>query len=55
MAPTGLGEVMAATRFFASESSVPLNGEKWAIVGAETQVTNFVAFVQFLVTHEFKS
>jgi hypothetical protein len=31
-------EVMAATKFFASESSVPLNGEKWAIVGAETQV-----------------
>ena len=37
-APNPLYEVMAATKFFASESSVPLSGEKWAIVGAETQV-----------------
>jgi hypothetical protein len=30
--------VMRETRFFPPESSAPLNGEQWAIVGAETQV-----------------
>jgi hypothetical protein len=41
---------MAATKFFASESSVPLNGEQWAIVGAETQVT--ILSLQICSAHE---
>jgi hypothetical protein len=30
--------VMQATKFFPPASSAPLNGEQWAVVGAETQV-----------------
>ena len=31
--------IMQAAHFFPPSSSQPLNGEQWAIVGAETQVS----------------
>ena len=36
--PNSFEYVMQATKFFPPASSVPLQGEQWAIVGAETQV-----------------
>ncbi len=36
--------VMRETKFFPPASSAPLDGEQWAIVGAETQVFKITVY-----------
>ena len=37
--PHPVDRIMQAANFFPPTSSQPLNGEQWAIIGAETQVS----------------